>query len=93
MRKAFNIGENTLNGRQQFMGTDDMSLHWLVVGGTGRGKSKLLELRIRHHLQHRHGLLLLDPHGTLYEDVLAYATAAGFRSRVVLVAYSGESAV
>jgi hypothetical protein len=44
MHRAFNIGQNTLNGRQQLIGPDDMSLHWLVVGGTGRGKSKMLEL-------------------------------------------------
>jgi hypothetical protein len=85
VQEAFNIGQNTLNGKQQMIGSDDMSLHWLVVGGTGRGKSKMLELRIRYHIEHNQGLLLLDPHGTLYEDVLSYVTAAGYRSRVVLV--------
>jgi len=85
MKRGFNIGQNTLNGKQQIIDFDDMFLHWLVVGGTGRGKSKMLELRMRYHLDNNHGLILLDPHGTLYDDLLAYVTVAGYRNRVVLI--------
>ncbi|MFH1893170.1 MAG: type IV secretion system DNA-binding domain-containing protein [Candidatus Zixiibacteriota bacterium] len=85
MKKGFNIGQNTLNGKQQMIDFDDMFLHWLIVGGTGRGKSKMLELRIRYHLDNNHGLILLDPHGTLYDDILAYVTVAGYRNRVILI--------
>ena len=85
MKRGFNIGQNTLNGKQQIIDFDDMFLHWLVVGGTGRGKSKMLELRMRYHLDNNHGLILLDPHGTLYDDLLVYVTVAGYRNRVVLI--------
>ena len=83
--KGFNIGQNTLNGKPQTIDYDDMFLHWLIVGGTGRGKSKMLELRMRYHLDNNHGLILLDPHGSLYDDLLAYVTVAGYRNRVVLI--------
>ena len=85
MNRGFTLGRNTLNGRPYTIDFDDMFLHWLIVGGTGRGKSKMLELRVRYHLDNNHGLLLLDPHGTLYEDVLGYVSAAGYRNRVVLI--------
>ncbi|MEW6410914.1 MAG: type IV secretion system DNA-binding domain-containing protein [Candidatus Zixiibacteriota bacterium] len=83
--KGFNIGQNTLNGRPQVIDYNDLLLHWLICGGTGRGKSKMLELRMRYHLDNRHGLILLDPHGSLYDDLLAYITVAGYRSRVILI--------
>ncbi|MCK5125198.1 MAG: type IV secretion system DNA-binding domain-containing protein [candidate division Zixibacteria bacterium] len=85
MKRGFDIGQNTLNGKQQIIDFDDMFLHWLIVGGTGRGKSKMLELRMRYHLDNNHGMILLDPHGTLYDDLLAYVTVAGYRNRVVLI--------
>ncbi|MEW5922353.1 MAG: type IV secretion system DNA-binding domain-containing protein [Candidatus Zixiibacteriota bacterium] len=94
MTNQFYVGHNTLNGKPQTIDYDDMFLHWLIVGGTGRGKSKLLESRMRYHLDNNHGLLLLDPHGSLYNDVLAYVTAAGFRNRVILInSNDGENAV
>ena len=58
MNQGFNIGQNTLNGEPLFMSNDHMSLHTLVLGGTGRGKSKILELRIRYHIENNHGLML-----------------------------------
>ena len=47
--------------------------HTHIIGSTGTGKSKFLELLIRHDAADRGaGLCLLDPHGSLYEDVLHY---------------------
>jgi hypothetical protein len=85
MKAGFYIGQHMLNGKRQEIEFADMLLHWLIVGGTGRGKSKMLELMIRYHLNNSNGLILLDPHGTLYEDILAYATVAGYRNRLVLI--------
>lgn len=79
------IGQNTLTGRPIFLDKDTLKSHQLILGGTGRGKSKLLEHRIRIHIQNNHGLIVLDPHGFLYEDILAFATVAGYRERIVLI--------
>lgn len=85
MSKPLLIGQNALSGRAVSIDPKRLRSHSLIVGGTGRGKSKLMELLIRYHLQQGHGMLVLDPHGYLYEDILAYATAAGYRNALILV--------
>jgi hypothetical protein len=42
----------------------DTHLH--IVGGTGKGKSKLIESMVRQDIIERRGLCLIDPHGQLY---------------------------
>lgn len=53
--------------------------HLYIVGGTGTGKSKLLETLIRQDILDQRrtgsGLLLLDPHGNLYDAILRWLTA------------------
>jgi len=52
------------------------AMHLYVAGGTGVGKSKSLEHLIRQDILNwrtsRSGLLLLDPHGSLYDNILAW---------------------
>lgn len=54
------------------LSASDLSTHMAIYGGTGKGKSKLLELIIRQILDQGHGCCLIDPHGDLTEDILAY---------------------
>lgn len=51
---------------------DDRRIHMHVIGSSGSGKSKFLEWMIRGDLRNRQGFALLDPHGTLYDDVVSY---------------------
>ncbi len=50
------------------------STHLYICGSTGTGKSKMLEYLIRQDIAHwprsKCGLLVLDPHGTLYDSLL-----------------------
>ena len=49
--------------------------HTHIIGGTGSGKSKIIELLLREDIQNRQaGLILIDPHGTLYEDIVRFAS-------------------
>src|SRR5262250_2500914 len=48
--------------------------HMHVIGSSGSGKSKFLESLMRGDLKNRQGFCLIDPHGQLYEDVLAYCS-------------------
>lgn len=43
-----------------------------VLGASGRGKSYFLEYLIRQDIRNGNGLCLIDPHGTLYDNVVAW---------------------
>ena len=50
----------------------DRRFHFYAVGRTGTGKSTLLFSKIVQDLAAGHGLALIDPHGDLAEQVLAF---------------------
>lgn len=50
----------------------DRRRHMYVVGKSGVGKSKMLELLIRQDITYNHGLCLMDPHGDVIEAILDY---------------------
>src|SRR3989344_8900992 len=41
-----------------------------IIGKSGVGKSKLLELMIRQDVEFNQGFCLMDPHGDVIEDIL-----------------------
>jgi hypothetical protein len=55
---------------------EQRSTHLYVAGGTGTGKSKFLENLIRQDIlnwrKSKCGMLVLDPHGSLYDDLMAW---------------------
>ncbi|MDD5178860.1 MAG: DUF87 domain-containing protein [Candidatus Gracilibacteria bacterium] len=51
---------------------DDRRRHTYVIGKSGSGKSKLLELMIASDMKHSNGLAVIDPHGDLAEEVLKF---------------------
>lgn len=59
--------------------------HCHIIGGTGTGKSKLMEFMIRQDIRNGKGLCLIDPHGNLFEAVLRWAVAHGFDHRLVVI--------
>ncbi len=85
MAHPFIIGQNLTDGDLMRLKLEDMLHHWLILGGTGSGKSKLSELRMRYHLDNRQGFIFLDPHGTLFDSMLSYVAAAGYRNRVIVI--------
>jgi hypothetical protein len=50
----------------------DRRRHIYIVGKSGVGKSKLLELMIRQDIAYGHGLCLMDPHGDVIEAILDF---------------------
>jgi len=50
----------------------DRTRHMYIIGKSGVGKSKLLELMIRQDIAHGDGLCLMDPHGDVIDDVLEF---------------------
>lgn len=51
---------------------NDRNRHLYIVGKTGMGKSKLIELLTISDLHHNKGFCLIDPHGDLAQDVLTH---------------------
>src|SRR5258708_3782483 len=67
-----------LAGRNATLGfsRSERDKHLYVCGGTGTGKSKFLENLIREDIKPwrktRCGLILIDPHGSLYDSLMAW---------------------
>ncbi len=68
----------TLLGRVQFrqqrdqfgIQLDDLRRHLIVVGKTGSGKSNFLQTIVLQQIEQNRGVVLVDPHGQLVEEVL-----------------------
>jgi hypothetical protein len=50
----------------------DRRRHMYIIGKSGVGKTKLLELFIRQDVTYGHGLCLIDPHGDVIDAILDY---------------------
>ena len=61
--------------------------HLYVCGGTGVGKSKFLEHCIRQDILNwrdsRCGLILLDPHGLIYQNTMTWLARHGLKRDIV----------
>ena len=50
----------------------DRRRHLYIVGKSGVGKSKLLELLVRQDIAYGHGLCFIDPHGDVVQEILEF---------------------
>ena len=73
----------TLLGRVQFrqqrdqfgIHLDDLRRHLIVVGKTGSGKSNFLQSIVLQQVEQNRGVVLVDPHGQLVEEILEFIPA------------------
>lgn len=91
---------NRGSGRAPALTPVGRSTHLYVCGGSGVGKSKLLEFLIRQDIkawpESRSGLLLLDPHGSVYHNVVDWMAengTAALKRPVVLVDLARQDSV
>ena len=68
------LGHNIYRGesREIRIKNEDRFRHFYVIGQTGTGKSSILQVMIRQDLELGHGLAVIDPHGSLIDDVLPF---------------------
>lgn len=68
-----------LGGRPVHLPAAERGKHLYVCGATGSGKSKLVEYLVRQDIVNRpqsgEGVVLLDPHGAIYEATLSWLAA------------------
>lgn len=50
----------------------DRRRHMYIIGKSGVGKTKLLELFLRQDVTYKHGICLIDPHGDVIDAMLDY---------------------
>ena len=72
---------------------DDRKIHMHVIGSSGSGKSRFLEWMIRGDLRNRQGFCLIDPHGELYDAVVAYCAHRVLDRDIILLNLSDPGAV
>ena len=64
---------------------DERSRHMYVLGASGMGKSYFLQSLIEQDIEAGRGLCVVDPHGELYDNLVAFAAARPeLRRRVIL---------
>ena len=56
-----------------------------ISGPSGTGKSKFVELLIREDIKAGHGLCLIDPHGSLYQNILKWLQAIDWPSEKIIL--------
>ncbi len=68
------LGHNVYRGKAQpiYMKTEDRFRHFYVIGQTGTGKSSIFQSMARQDLRNGNGLCVVDPHGSLIEQLLPF---------------------
>lgn len=68
------LGNNTYRGEKKkiFMNNEDRFRHFYIIGQTGTGKSSIIQLMARQDFHNGKGVCVIDPHGSLIEDLLPY---------------------
>jgi hypothetical protein len=73
-KEGMKLGTNFYRGEMTDVRikNEDRFRHFYVIGQTGTGKSSILQVMIRQDLQEGKGLCIIDPHGSLIEDVIPF---------------------
>ena len=68
------LGTNTYRGekRRIYMNNEDRFRHFYIIGQTGTGKSSIMQVMARQDFHNNTGCCIVDPHGSLIEDLLPY---------------------
>ena len=76
------IGHDRTTGQPITLSRFDRARHTCIFGSTRSGKSKMVEHMCREDIRQwpkdHCPMIVLDPHGTLYKNLMAYITAEGF---------------
>jgi hypothetical protein len=85
---------NTTDAPPMLMASDQRSTHLHVVGNTGSGKSKFLEHLIRQDIIANRatncGMLVIDPHGPLYDSIMTWMALVGLDRPIVPINLARE---
>lgn len=68
------LGANVHRGEMTPIGltADERARHMFIVGGTGSGKTTMLQYQIVQDIQNGKGVAIIDPHGDMAETILRH---------------------
>ncbi|MFH1444399.1 MAG: type IV secretory system conjugative DNA transfer family protein [Candidatus Peregrinibacteria bacterium] len=68
------LGVNSHRGEKKkiFIKNEDRFRHFYIIGQTGTGKSSIIQIMARQDFHAGNGMCVIDPHGSLIEDLLPY---------------------
>ncbi len=91
-RTGILIGDNLAAGRTNpiYLLLKDRETHMNIVGKTRVGKSTLMHHLIHQDIAAGRGVAVIDPHGTLFRDILRSSIPEGRRKDVVLIDIADE---
>src|SRR5947208_1236814 len=72
-------------GNPLHLDAEQAAAHMHVVGSSGSGKSKFLESLARQDLLAGRGFTLVDPHGPLYDDLVAFCAHRVLDREIILI--------
>ena len=86
------IGKNVYQEQYTDIGltTETRLKHMYLIGSTGTGKTTLLEYLIYQDMMHNKGLAVLDPHGDMFQKLLAIVPEHRKKDVVVFNPYDRE---
>jgi hypothetical protein len=87
-----NLGQGKYQGRETavMLPTSDRVTHMNMVGKTGTGKSTLMHRLIHQDIAAGRGVAVIDPHGTLVQDILQTSIPARREEDVVVLDLGNE---
>ncbi|MBI5037737.1 MAG: type IV secretion system DNA-binding domain-containing protein [Candidatus Kerfeldbacteria bacterium] len=85
MSNVLTLGNNALTGERIQLELRDIFSHWAIIGGSGRGKSRLLAAILMFCMLHHVPVIVLDPGEELYRWGVSYAAAASHLSRLCCI--------
>ena len=73
-KEGLYLGKNIYRGQTTpiYIEREDRFRHFYVIGQTGTGKSSIFQTMIRQDLKNGDGLCVIDPHGSLIEDIIPF---------------------
>lgn len=84
------INEHHRIDQEVSISTDQRLRHIHILGATGTGKSTLIKSLIMQDVHAGVGLMCLDPHGDLIEDILAYIPEERIKDVVLIDPHDAE---
>lgn len=89
-KDEIHLGEDPVSSKDVALDLKTLRTHLHIIGATGTGKSKLMELLIRQLMFGGHGLCVIDPHGSLYKDVVSFVARFPRLAKRIILFNPGE---